>query len=198
MGRPKQLLPWGGSTLIEWQIGQLRAAGASNVTVVLGSGAEALTGLVAAAGAEAIINERYREGRATSVRTGAEALAEGLRRIVIVSVDQPRPAWVTRRLLDAMGPGRLTAAPRHRGHGGHPIVLDGSLATELAAVTEETFGLRAVMERHKSETVNVEFENRCVIVDLNTPAEYQAALSSFERGEWDEDSRGPLQSDKGR
>jgi CTP:molybdopterin cytidylyltransferase MocA len=95
-----------------------------------------------------------------------------------------------------MTPAALIAAPRHAGHGGHPIVLDGSLAAELSEVTEETFGLRAITERHKAETIYVDFENPCVIVDLNTPAEYEAALASFNRGDWDADLGGALQSDK--
>ena len=40
MGRPKQLLPWGGTTLVAWQVQQMREAGADDVVVVLGHAAD--------------------------------------------------------------------------------------------------------------------------------------------------------------
>jgi molybdenum cofactor cytidylyltransferase len=192
MARPKQLLPWNGMTLIEWQIAQLHGAGASRIVTVLGSRAEELKPVVEASGSRAVTNDRYLEGRASSLRTGAVAF-DTAERVIIINVDQPRPAWVTRRLLTEPVPeGTLIVSPRLRGHGGHPVLLDGSLAAELRDVTDETLGLRAITERHKAQTVYVDFENPCVIVDLNTPAEYENALAAFERGDWDEDFGGSV------
>jgi molybdenum cofactor cytidylyltransferase len=70
-----------------------------------------------------------------------------------------------------------------RGYG-HPILLDGSLLPELAQVTDETLGLRAVIDRHLSRSAALEIENQDVDVDLNTPDDYEAALRAFERGVW--------------
>ena len=39
MGKPKQLLPWAGTTLIAWQVNQMKAAGAGEVVVVVGAAA---------------------------------------------------------------------------------------------------------------------------------------------------------------
>jgi hypothetical protein len=47
-------------------------------------------------------------------------------------------------------------------------------------------GLRAVIDRHLDEAVSIEVASQAVDVDLNTPADYEAALASYLRGEWDE------------
>ncbi len=188
MGRPKPLLEWGGVTLVEWQVGQLLEAGAGGVAVVIGSRADEVEPVVIRAGAVPVLNRDYRQGRASSVRAGARAIRRPPAHLVILSVDQPRPAWVTRRLLAAASESAARIiSPVYQGHGGHPIVLDGSLLQEVRAVDEATLGLRAVLQRHQAESAYLEFENSCVIVDLNTPAEYESALAAFQRGEWDED-----------
>jgi len=187
MGRPKPLLPWDGHTLVAWQIRQLLAGGAQRVVVVLGAAADAIEPLVREAGGDAVLNPDYRSGRASSVRRGALAL-ERPAAIIILNVDQPRPGWVTRRLLEARGASQaLITAPSFSGHGGHPLVLDGSLLDALMDVDEASLGLRAVTERHRSESQAVEFNNAVVVLDLNTRDQYDAALSAFRHGEWDEE-----------
>ena len=66
MGAPKPLLDWGGRTLVEYQVEQLREAGADQVIVVLGHRADEVLPHVHRAGAQAIINELYAGGRASS------------------------------------------------------------------------------------------------------------------------------------
>jgi molybdenum cofactor cytidylyltransferase len=188
MGRPKPLLDWDGITLLQWQVGRLHEAGVQEVVVVLGARAAEIEPSARSSGARVVINREFASGRASSLRAGAAAVSGDAGWIVVLSVDQPRPAWVTRRLLaEAQRSGALVAAPRHKGRGGHPVVLAGALLPEVLTAAEETEGLRAIVRRHADSTLAVEFANSCVIVDLNTPAEYEAALAAFHRGEWDED-----------
>lgn len=186
MGRPKALLPWGGRALVEWQVEQLKLAGCGRVIVVTGHRASEIEPLARSAGAEVVLNAAYRSGRASSLRTGADAVEEA-GAVVVLNVDQPRPAWVTRRLVDAW---RLRKAPvvvpDHGGRLGHPVLLDGSLLPDLRSVREETLGLREIIERMRAETEPVAFDNRVVIVDLNTPEDYENALAEFYRGAWEE------------
>ncbi len=172
MGSPKPLLAWQGSTLIEYQISQLREAGVADVIAVLGHRAQDILPLVTAAGARGIINENYREGRASSLRTGADAVM-GAETIVIISVDQPRSAAVTRRLLAEHTSGITVAS--HRGRRGHPVILDGALLVELREVDETTQGLRAVLARHAPDVREIAFESAAVLLDLNTSEDYRQA-----------------------
>ena len=180
MGTPKPLLDWGGQTLVEYQVSQLREAGAEKVIVVLGHRAEEVLPHVHQAGAQAIINELYVEGRASSVRVAAGALPEDTRAIVVLNVDQPRPAWATRRLLEEQERvGALVAVPTFDGKRGHPVVFDACLAPELREVREATEGMRAVMEAHSADVLEVSFDTPVVVLDMNVPEEYEEAKVSY-------------------
>jgi molybdenum cofactor cytidylyltransferase len=156
------------------------------VIVVLGHDAAAIRPAVPDT-ARIVLNEGYREGRATSLRRGAEAVLEDAEAVVILSVDQPRPAWVSRLLIERRrsGPAPIVS-PRFPRRFGHPVLVDASLLAELRRVDDATLGLRAVVERHKAEAVSVPIENEQVDVDLNTPADYEAALAAFASGAWAE------------
>ena len=186
MGRPKPLLPWDMRMLVEWQIEELRAAGAGRVIVVLGSYAEEVEPFVRRAGGEPVLNASYQTGRASSLRAGAGAI-EAAAAVLILNVDQPRPAWVSRRLIARW---EETAAklvvPGFEGRRGHPVLADGSLIADLREVDDKSLGLRAVLDRYRAETELVPVQNSVVIVDLNTPEDYVAALAAFNRGAWAE------------
>jgi molybdenum cofactor cytidylyltransferase len=186
MGRLKQLLPWAGTTLIDWQVSQLREAGAGEVVAVLGHEAEQVRDAVPGT-ARVAINRGYRDGRASSLRCGADEIEDDVDAVLILSVDQPRPAWLSRRLIDRWREtGAPLVSPRFPRRFGHPVLIDGRLLPELRSVREETLGLRAVIERHASAASSVSISNEKVDVDLNTPADYEAALRAFEGGEWTE------------
>ena len=175
MGSPKPLLEWHGATLIEWQIGELFAAGCGEVIAVLGHRAEEVRPFAERAGARVVVNAGYRAGRAGSIRTGALALPAA-EAVVLLNVDQPRSRTITRRLLDEhFLQNNLISVPLHAGRHGHPAVLAGSLLPELQAVEEASEGLRAVMRRHQAERVDVPFDDPTVLLDLNLPGDYEAA-----------------------
>ena len=180
MGKPKPLLDWGGTTLIEYQVAQLREAGVDKVIVVLGHRADEALPYVHRAGALAIVNELYSEGRASSVRVAAGALPEDTTAIVVLNVDQPRPAWVTRRLLEEQRRVKaLIAVPAVEGRRGHPVVFDGRLAPELREVREATAGMRAVMQAHAGDILEVPFDTSVVLLDMNVPEEYEMAKATY-------------------
>ena len=180
MGKPKPLLDWGSTTLIEYQVAQLREAGADKVIVVLGHRADEALPYVHRAGALAIVNELYSEGRASSVRVAAGALPEDTTAIVVLNVDQPRPSWVTRRLLEEQRRVKaLITVPAVEGRRGHPVVFDGRLAPELREVREATAGMRAVMQAHAGDILEVPFDTSVVLLDMNVPEEYEMAKATY-------------------
>ncbi len=186
MGRLKQLLPWDGEPLVAWQVDQLRQADAEAVVVVLGHAAKEIQPSVPS-GAQVAVNDAYKEGRATSLRCGAEATPDDAEAVLILSVDQPRPAWLSRRLIEHWRTTRALVVSPHFSQGyGHPILVDGSLLPELRSVDDETLGLRAVIDRHVAKAMSLPVENDGLNVDLNTPKDYEAALTAFERGDWAE------------
>jgi len=193
MGQPKALLPWGDATLLEFQIAELRAAGVDDIVVVLGHDADAIAPRVPA-GARTVVNKDYKQGRASSLRAGAAALPDSADPIVVLGVDQPRPRLVHQRLLAAHRGGRaLVTLPASDGKRGHPAVLSGALLPELRSATEEAQGLRGVIAAHEAEVQEApfillqhesmasepDFTAMMVLLDVNTPEEYEDALALF-------------------
>ena len=186
MGRMKQLVTWDGRPLVQWQAEQLRDAGADKVVVVLGHRAKEIRAAVPS-WCGLVVNEAYKDGRATSLRAGALALPDNTEALFILSVDQPRPAWLSRRLLQRWRETHApVVSPKFPRRYGHPVLLDGSLLPELRLVDEATQGLRAVVQKHTSQAVAVSIDNEALDYDMNTPQDYEAALAAFEKGAWDE------------
>lgn len=183
MGEPKPLVRWGGRTLIEWERDQLLASCVEEIVIVTGSRAQAVRAALGEAGRYLVFNQRWPQGRATSLAKGAAALlAAGRPRpsvVVVQNVDQPVPARVIDRLveafrarvaegarIEAVQPAYRDAAGRE--HGGHPVVLDGALLEELARADEEAEGLRDILRRHPPLRLPMPDEPS-VALDLDTP-----------------------------
>ena len=181
MGTAKPLLPWRGQPLVAYQVTQLLAAGAAEVVVVTGYAAEQIAPLIDAAGGRAVENAAYRSGRASSVRAGALALADDTLAVITLNVDQPRPAALVRRVLEAHGRGTaLITSPEQGGRRGHPTVFAGALLPELRTVAEETEGLRAILRRHADRRQSVSVDDPVIHLEFNTPDEYRLALAATE------------------
>ena len=224
MGELKALLPWGSTNLLGHAIASVVEAGYAPVVVVLGHEAERLqaevqrahpsTGsgraesgvqstvhpeaLEARTDLRVLVNERYREGRATSIVAGVEALisqqpgaggggreseAGGGGRefdgLLIASVDQPRSAAMLRELREAWEAARprpMVGAPALGGRAGHPALFDASLMDELLAVTEERQGLREVVARHRAARLLVPTDDPLALTNINTHDDYEQAL----------------------
>lgn len=180
MGRPKALLPWGDQTLIEYQIDELRQPPVERIVVVLGHEAERIRPLAELAGADVVVNELYKRGRASSLRMGARALPDDTRAVVLLDVDQPRPRVVIQRLIENhVRASNMITVPVFEGQRGHPTVVDGWLLPELRQVRERTQGLRGFLEQHASDVVEVAFDSEVVLLGMNTPAEYERAKAKY-------------------
>ncbi len=184
MGRPKPLLRWRDATLIEHQVSILLSGGASEVVVVLGHRAGEVATYVEGAGARSVVNDRYEEGRTSSIRAGLEAVPGGTEDILLIGVDQPRTPQIVARVVEAhLGAGSLLTSPRYRGRGGHPLMFSARLLPELRLISERNQGLREVFERHRAEVTEVHFDDPIVRLDLNTPEAYERAYEKYGREE---------------
>src|SRR5215212_910912 len=67
LGRPKQLLPFRGATLLEHVVATARACGFDQLIVALGGSAEEVRERVDLRGAETVVNPVFGDGCASSV-----------------------------------------------------------------------------------------------------------------------------------
>ncbi len=181
MGQPKALLPWLGRSLVEFQVEQLLTGGLERVVLVLGHEAERIR---RAAGSPPcttiVVNQEYAMGRASSVRAGMNPIPAEVDALLVLSVDQPRPAGWIRRLCRAHEmSGALITVPAFRGRHGHPTIFAQRLFPEMRDITEKEQGLRAVRRRHRTETHVIEQTTFLPLIDINTPDDYHAALAFF-------------------
>lgn len=179
MGQPKQLLPWDGMPLLEYQIRQLLATDVGQVVVVLGYLCDDLSRIVGrfdSSRLSVVRNEAYKEGKTTSIRAGIAELASDATAMVLLAVDQPRPANLIQRLIDTHRcDTNLITVPSYHGKHGHPPVFDASLRDELLAITEKGQGIREVIQRHQQHLRDVPMDEPIVLVNINTPEDYQRA-----------------------
>lgn len=178
MGEPKALLDWDGGPLLAYHVRQLREAGCDEVVVVLGYRSDEIHREIRRCECRVMLNPKYQMGRAGSLRIGAKAVNRDAERIVVINVDQPRPAGLIRTLLDGHEQHFAVSRPSHEGHAGHPVVLSGWLRPELLEATEADEGLRGILRRHQDQVREVECDSVCLL-DLNTPGEYAEARQAF-------------------
>lgn len=171
MGRPKALVTWppgATTTLLEHQLAAL--AGFRAVVVVIGAHA-----LEVPAPAVTVVNERWAEGRSTSIEAGARALPDDARAVLVAAVDQPLDAAVIDVLLAALGDGDAAVQPlavdaRRPDDGprrGHPIVFAGDALPLLRAASSFDEGLRGITRARPAMPVPV--ASAAIHLDLNTP-----------------------------
>ncbi len=180
MGQLKALLPWQGDTLLGCQVSSLLQAGIHQVVVVLGHKRDKLLPLLE--GRDRVIpvfNPDYRAGKTTSIKTGLRARqAADAQTLVLLNVDQPRTSETISTLLSKHESSDcLITIPVFQGKGGHPIIFDCSLLPELREIAELSQGIRAVVSKHEERMQRVEMDTPGILWDLNTPEQYQAAVT---------------------
>lgn len=182
MGAPKALLPWDGQPLLGYQVQQLREAGVDEVIVVLGDDADEIHRAIKRSDCRVMLNPTYALGRAGSLRIGAKAVDRDAEAIVIVNVDQPRPAAFLRALIASHTAPALITRPVFEGKHGHPVVVSGTLREELMVAQEDERGLDAVVRRHSDQLGEHVTEDDLCLLDINTPENYEEARLRFKLG----------------
>ena len=180
MGRHKPLLRWKGVPLVRYQVDQIVAAGVDEVIVVLGHLHERAAPYATTCRVRTVVNADYRLGKTTSVLEGITSANPTATDLLLLAVDQPRPASVIERvIISHVKANALITSPRYGGRGGHPLMFSASLRGELESITDEGQGVREVFDVHRAEVNYVEFDDPIIRLDLNTPQDYKSAVSKY-------------------
>ena len=178
LGRPKQLLPFGDTTMLGRVVAETCAATAlDQVVVVLGGAAAEVRRQVAFGTATVVENQAFTEGCASSYRTGLDAVNEGAEAVVALLGDQP---GLDRGVIDlAVEEWRHAASPimlvSYRGRLGHPLIFARSLFEPLAALRGDKAAWKLV-DAHPDWIRSISVD-RPSPRDVNTWEEYQALLT---------------------
>ena len=173
MGRPKLLLPLGGSTIIEQAVDNLLGSRVDEVVVVVGYRAQELERKIARKPVKIVRNRRYRQGMSTSLIAGLSAIDRRAQAIMVALADQP---FVESPLIDELleefkKHDRGILVPVCQGRRGHPVVLSLKYRERLLALRGDV-GARQLIEENPDDVLEVPVESESVNVDLNTPEDY--------------------------
>ena len=180
MGSPKALLlTRDGKPFVAAIAETFAAAGITEIVVVTGRDHERITAALAherlPAPPEVVRNLDPSRGQLSSLLLGIDSLPAAAPAAVVTLVDVPLMTAETVRLV--ISEWRRTGAPivrpaigeRH----GHPVVFDRRLFQELRQAPLDV-GAKAVFRAHSAEIVNVPVTDTGCLVDVDTPADYEA------------------------
>ncbi len=175
MGMSKPLLRLGGETLLERVIGIAGGAGVEDILIVLGHEADRILPVLSGKNVRIIVNPDYERGMFSSLQTGVRNLPLNCRGFFVLPADMPRirPSTLTRLHASFQEPGTLVCRPRFRGRRGHPPLLSTALIPAILAY-DGVGGLRTLLTVFEKWSLNVDVDDPGVLVDLDTPADFDA------------------------
>ena len=172
LGSPKQLVRLGGENLLERAVRVAREAGCGPVVVVLGASyAEVLANSVLG-DVVTVINDKWEEGMASSIRLGVGALgfcAKGAEGVVLTTCDQPA---VTVKHLSRLMLRAEVKASRYAGRNGIPAFFPKKYFDELMALTGDKGARELLMTARSEELVGGE-------LDVDTVEDLERAREMF-------------------
>ncbi len=179
MGRPKPLLPLGDQPVIRRCLQTLRSAGINDITVVLGHGAAEVEKTLGDLPLTLVKNPDGKSDMAGSIRVGLHELSAETTGVLVCLVDHPLVCAATIGTLlqhHAEKPG-VIVIPTFQGRKGHPTLFPRSVIDELFQLAT----LRHVVRRDSARVCLVDVPDEGVVLDMDTPEEYQRALEMWRK-----------------
>ncbi|MCS7022418.1 MAG: NTP transferase domain-containing protein [Gemmataceae bacterium] len=205
MGRPKLLLPWKGSTVVETVVHTVRQGGVDRVLVVIGPESFPLAARAAAAGAAILTLPASTPDMRTTVEYGLHYLRrQGWLHLptdawLLVPADHPTlpvavvqllvHRWTTEHCDDITsspkpgpdnpwaGPCGPILVPTWQGRRGHPLLLAANCVRPLLTLPA-TCGINALLHHPAANVIELPCEKPDILTDLDTPADYARLLAS--------------------
>lgn len=174
MGKFKPLLPFGNQTVIESCVSNLRAAGVSEIVVVLGHRADDVREKLKSAAVTFVTNPNPDSEMSASIALGAGALTDVPRAVLLTPVDHPaiNPETIG-LLIEKWRGGAKLIQPDFQGKGGHPVLIDLSYLDELKRLNPGA-GLRGFFNKHRAAVLRLAVDTPFVARDIDTWEDYRA------------------------
>lgn len=175
LGRPKQLLPFRGTTLLQSTVDTAGACGFAQLLVILGGSAEPIRASVDLAGADVVANASFGSGCGSSISSAIRRLDPRAEGVVLLLGDQPGIEVAAVRGLIATASGAGIGVCRYRDGLGHPFWFGPDLFADLAVL----HGDKAVWKLLHSGRFDVAEHpiDATVPLDVDTWEDYDALLA---------------------
>lgn len=175
MGRPKQLLPLGATTLLEHAVDAALASSAWPVVVVLGAQAAEIRPLLARRPVLIAENPTWTEGMASSLRAGLtvmNAFSIRVDAVLFALCDQPAFSadLVQRFIATQQTSQRSVVAARYSGHLGAPALFTRPHFPALNALVGDEGARKLLAQLPAGEVEAIDLPE--LAHDLDTPEDY--------------------------
>jgi molybdenum cofactor cytidylyltransferase len=175
LGQPKQLLPYGDTTLLGHVVGVARACPFHQLIVAIGGAADDVRAQVDLTGAEIVINDAYGAGCSSSIAAALGAIDERCELLVLMLGDQPGVTPTTVETLLAGRSDSPLAVCRYDEGRGHPLAFGREVFGELSHLHGDK-GVWRLLDERADDVVEVPVPGP-IPLDVDTPEDYQAVLA---------------------
>lgn len=175
LGTPKQLLRYGGQSLLFRAAKTAAESVCEPVVIVLGAYAELLKQEVEDLPVKVVENPHWSEGMGASIRTGINSFSEQVDAAVLMLCDQPFVSVevINNLVANYSLTNHLIVASEYQGTLGVPALFSSALFGELL-ILKGVEGAKKVINKYSREAYGVAFANG--VIDIDTPGDYQAFL----------------------
>ncbi len=165
-----------GQPLVRRTVATVAACPFVELVVVTGHQADEVERALSGVACRLVHNSCYRDGQATSVRAGLDALEAPSDGVMICLADQPKLETqdiAALRKAFAEREGKAVVVPTHRGRRGNPIVIDRVASAEILD-RGGSFGCRHFIERNSDLVLTVAMRRDAFVTDLDRPEDFEA------------------------
>jgi len=178
MGKPKQTLSIGKTTLLGLSIENALQANAKNVYCVLGANAEIIIQSISKYNIEVIINDNHKKGLSSSIVSGIQHIQDkNFDAVLIMLADQPHVDFnYLNTLIQSFekNPTKVSAS-KYKKNNGVPAIFPKALYQQLLKLKEDK-GAKDFLNTHKTEVISIQSDK---LLDIDTQDDYQNFLKSL-------------------
>ncbi len=181
MGKTKQLLPFGKTTLLGEVVSNARCSMLYEVIVVLGYHADEINKAIDFSGTKVVLNHGYAQGQSSSIVIGLENVSPDCDAAMFLLCDQP---FITCSVIDLLVEAfkgesdHSIVIPCFNGKQGNPVIIGRSLFDILMSLSGDT-GARVLFSEFEDSILKVPVNNHAVLIDVDTKDDYNKIKRFF-------------------
>ena len=174
-GKNKLLIKIEGIPMIRRVVQTTLESKVDEVIVVIGWQAQKVRALLNDLPCRLVVNKNYEKGQSSSVKAGLAEISPMTRAVLILPGDVAMIDFLSiNKVIEQYERGKhQIVIAAHKRETGHPILFDRQLFPEIEHIDEQTFGLKAIVQRHKGGGRLVETGSTNVLKDVDTPEDME-------------------------
>ena len=178
MGKTKQLLPFGKTTLLGQAIKNAKESALHEIIVVLGHRADKISQTIDFSKTKIVINKEYSKGQSTSLIKGLENVSSICNAAMFLLGDQPLvSAAIINQLINAFETSDAPIIiPYCNNKRGNPVIIARPLFHRLKSLSADT-GARAVFDEFKESILKVQILDNAILIDVDTMDDYKNLIT---------------------